>query len=219
MTVPHGDNAVLATYFADAREKLYSKGEVIIEGDSTSTDIYFIVAGYIKGYAISDEGEYHLSIIKGPTDLMPLASVFDSRENLLYYEAMTDVVLRGISETDFETALETQASLSLATLKKALGVLRDYIKRLQNLEISDARSRIIYRLIFLLERFGAESKDGRHVIFLPVTYPDLADSLNLTRDTVNRIVSQLAKEGVVSKSRSRLTITDLGKLKQEIAGY
>ena len=165
----------LARFFKTGRTKLFQKGEVIIAGELQTTHIYYIDSGFVKGYTISDEGSYRLLIIKSQSDLIPLANLFDQYSNALFYEAMTDVVVRQVSRPEFETALAANHQLALATLKKSVMILRDYIERLENLSISDARQRIIARLLYLLERFGANSKDNREVIFVPINYPDLAD--------------------------------------------
>lgn len=208
----------LRAYFAGAPARSYKKGEVIVQGDQPSEFVYFISSGYVKGYTISDDGSYSLLVIKGVNDLFPLVTLFDSSKSPVYYEAVTDMVVHRVSEPEFRVATEINSSLTLATLKKTLDIMRDYTQRMQNLTIADARTRIICRLLFLLDRFGASSKPGREVIFLPITYPDLADSLNLTRETVNRIVSRLATEGLLVKSHGRVTITDKQKLQAEIAG-
>lgn len=211
-------DAVLRTYFADARAKLFQKGELIIEGQSPPNKIYMVESGFVKGYSITHEGSYNLIIIKSGGDLMPLASLFDGEESQLYYEAITDVLVRPAPKDRLEKDMLNDHQLALAVAKKSLQLLRDYSSRLHNLEIADARRRIIYRLLFLSRRFGAASKKGHHVIFAPVNHQDLADAINLTRETANRVVRQLVDEGVVLKRRDHLTIVDLTKLSAEVEG-
>lgn len=218
VSIPSEQLKTLRSYFSAANKRKYSKGEIIIEGYEPQEEIFFIEKGCVKIYTISDDGVCNVYLIKSVGDLMPVVSLLTSQENQRYYEALTNVTVRHISKVQFEADLQTNPRLGYAVLQCALSVARDTAKTVHNLEISDSRKRIISRLLFLHGRFGAVEKRGRLLLSVPVGHQDLADSLNMTRDTANRIVSDLAKEGLVLKTRGRIYLLDREKLAEEVAG-
>lgn len=209
--------ATLRSYFLQGRERLYQKGEVVLEGDVKSEQVAFIESGFVKAYGIGCGGNCELITMHGADELIPLTNVLMQDENPLYYEAMTDVAVHTMTKSVFEADLQANPELSMATLQQSVLLLRDVTKRVQTLEIQDSRKRIVTRLLFLLSRFGASSKNAREVLFAPLNYQDLADALNLTRETVNRVVRQMVQEGLVAKTRGRLIILNKSRLMQEVA--
>lgn len=208
---------VLKAFFAGARPKKYAKSELILGSDQTEK-ILFISSGFVKGYTLSDEGDRHILVIKGAGDLLAVTNLFTDDTSAIFYEAMTEVAVRSLSKTKYEAAVTADPALAVATLKKLIQDMRDTTRRLLNLNIPNARQRIIYRILFLAKRFGAASVKDHEVLFVPLTYQDLADSLQLARETANRVVRDLMKEGLVVKSHGYVIITSKTKLEAEIAG-
>lgn len=206
----------ISALFDDGLIRNYEKGEMVAMSDEKHEDIYMVKSGYVKSYTIDQTGRYNLLMINGAEDIFPVHILFNKHESGVFYEAMTPVVVAKISRESFLRAISTQPKVSLAILRKTMSALRNYRDRLENLEIAQARLRVIYRLVYLARVFGLPSK-GKHIIItVPVNYQDLADSLNMARETVNREVRQLVRQGLVMKRKNYMVLLDKKSLLSEL---
>jgi len=219
MTDSSDPEVVLQAFFAACPTQSYLKGELISGGAVTTQNVLFIQNGFVKCYTITDEGERHILLLKAAGDMLAATNLFTKDDSTLFFEAMTDVTVSRVPRHKYEVRLRKDITLALATMKKLIQDMRDTTKRLENLNIADARHRLIARLLFLAERFGAHSVNSHLVIMVPMTHEDLAESIRLRRETVNRIFAQLEEENLVTKSRQTITLTDPTRLQAEVAGY
>ncbi|MEK7472330.1 MAG: Crp/Fnr family transcriptional regulator [Patescibacteria group bacterium] len=102
--------------------------------------------------------------------------------------------------------------MSQQVLRQVVGLITIYTQRIQTLEFRTARGRIVAELLNLAERFG---KDGGNevTINVPVTHQEIADSINMNRETASRALEQLSKEGLVGQKNHLFIIRDLAKLR------
>ena len=108
------------------------------------------------------------------------------------------------------------AWLSQEILKQAVGIITDYTQRIQTLEYRSARGRIIAEILNLAERFG--EKHGRAVIInAPITHQDIADSINMTRETASRALELLFEEKLLGQNNHLFTVLDLPKLQTALS--
>lgn len=80
-----------------------------------------------------------------------------------------------------------------------------------------ARGRIIAELISLAERFG-ESHGNRILIEAPITHQDIADSINMTRETASRALEQLFEERLMGQGQTDhlFKVCDISKLHEAL---
>lgn len=90
-----------------------------------------------------------------------------------------------------------------------------YADRIDNLQYTNARDRLIYRIIQLSQRFGTET-DGTIVIDASITQTNLAKSINIARETVGREMEYLMRTHLVYRKRGKIVIMDIEKLYQEL---
>lgn len=204
--------AALKRYFDGAPIDAYQRCEVILQAGSSYEHIYFIESGVIKAYTINDDGECRIIALKGAGELMPLVTLFAEQWSDTYYEALTAVRLKKIPKVTFQDDVIRSPELSQAVLRSAVVSMREFEARMQNLEMKDARHRIIFRLLFMLRKFGSRKEGRGNVIGVPINYQDLADALNITRETANREFSKLIQEGLVEKRRNRVILRDYRRL-------
>lgn len=205
-------NDTFADLFAPARMLKAAKGQVIISPDEEPRGVCYIVSGYVKTYNISDEGETQLIAISGPGDLFPLHWALNAQRRPVFYETLSDIEFKLLPKAEFKAQIMDSTSYLRAALEMVLASFTASQERIHNLEFRMARKRLTFRLLFLAERFG--ERHGNTVdIAVPITYQDLADSLSITRETVNRSMSQLIKEGLVTRTDHHLAINKLAELK------
>jgi CRP/FNR family cyclic AMP-dependent transcriptional regulator len=86
-------------------------------------------------------------------------------------------------------------------------------KQLQELTGHDAQNRGLSFLLKLAEKYG-ENINGSVHINIPMTHQEFASAIGTTRETINRLLNRLRKEGLVEMESNKLIIHDYDALKQ-----
>ncbi len=203
-------------YFDDGRILKYSKGDTILHGFDEPNGVYIIKEGFVKAFTITKAGQENLLLIHDTGEFIPLIWALDgSRTEGLYYEAMSDVTVLKTSKEKLRSAMSDNTWLSQEVLKQSVHIITIYSQRIQALEFRTARERIVAELLNLAEMFG--KKDGKKVLIdAPVTHQDIANSINMTRETASRALGLLFEEELLGQDEHLFTILDLPKLQEEL---
>jgi CRP/FNR family transcriptional regulator len=209
------DESIVA-HFNDGLLMHFSNGETIIDGIGEPGGIYLIKEGFVKAFSISKFGHINLLLIHEAGEFIPLPWALDGAHTTgLYYEAMSDVTLLRAPKDKLRTAMGTDTWLSQEILKQAVNVITIYTQRIQTLEFRTARGRIIAELLYLAKRFG-KHKGAEVLIDAPITHQDIADSINMTRETASRALGQLFEEKLLGQTDHLFSILDLPKLQKAL---
>jgi CRP-like cAMP-binding protein len=210
------DESIIA-HFSDGQLLKFEKEETIINGIDEPDGVYLIKKGFVKAYSVSKAGHGNLLLIHQAGEFIPLPWALDGAHTTgLYYEAMTDVTVLRASKDKLRTAMGHNAWLSQEILKQAVNIIIVYTQRIQTLEFRSARGRIISEVLNLAERFG-EGHGKEIFINAPITHQDIADSINMTRETASRALELLFEEGLVGQKDHLFTILDLPKLQATLS--
>jgi CRP-like cAMP-binding protein len=71
-------------------------------------------------------------------------------------------------------------------------------------------------MLFLSERFG-KSHGSQIIINAPITHQDIADSINMNRETASRVLEDLFKEQLIGQEEHLFTILDPLKLRAALS--
>lgn len=210
------DESIIA-HFSDGSPAYFSVGETIINGLDEPEGVYLIKSGFVKAYSVSEAGHGNLLLIHKAGEFIPMPWALDGAHTTgLYYEAMTDVTALKTSKANLRCAMGTNTWLSQEVLKQAVNIITVYTQRIQTLEFRSARGRVIAELLSLAERFG-KNDDSGIVIYAPITHQDIADSINMTRETATRALVLLSEEGLLGQKDHLFTVLDLPKLQAALS--
>jgi CRP-like cAMP-binding protein len=98
-------------------------------------------------------------------------------------------------------------------LDMTLEMYRLHSEHILNLEYRTVRERLICFLLNTADRFGEPAKKGRILIDVPLKQQDIASSINATRETTSRELVRLERLGLVSTTRSKISLLDPAKLR------
>jgi len=206
------NSRTIRSYFNDGLSMEFASGDNIIGGTGEPDGVYLIKEGFVKSYSTSHDGHANLLLIHEAGELIPLPWALDgSHETGLFYEAMSDVSIIKSSKDSLRLAMGNNMSLMQEVLDQAVNVIAIYTQRIQILEFRSARGRVIAELLFLVERFG-EVSDSKVTIVAPITHQDIADSINMNRETASRALGILFKENLIDQRNHLFIIPDLSKL-------
>lgn len=206
-------NESIAAHFSDGLLQYFKKDETIIDDTDEPKGVYLIKKGFVKAYSISHSGHNNLLLIHEVNEFIPLPWALDGAHTTgLYYAAMTDVTVLRASKDKLRSAMGNNSWLSQEILRQAVNILTVYTQRIQALEFRSARGRIIAELLYLAKRFGKQG--GKKVLIdAPITHQDLADSINMSRETASRALEVLFKEGLVDQINHMFRVLDVSRLK------
>lgn len=203
----------IVSHFSDGLLMHFSKDETIINGYDEPEGVFLIKEGFIKAYSVSEGGHSNMLLIHEAGEFIPLPWALDGDHTTgLFYAAMSDVTILRSSKDKLREALGRNTWLAQEILKQAVNIVTIYTQRIQALEFRTARGRIIAELLYLAERFGKPY--GKEVLIdAPITHQDIADSINMTRETASRALEQLFKEGLMGQTDHLFSILDMPKLR------
>jgi len=210
------DESIVA-HFSDGKVMHFVRDETIINGLDEPEGVFLIKKGFVKAYSVSQAGEGNLLLIHEAGEFIPLPWALDGAHTTgLFYEAMSDVIALRASKDKLRDAMGKNAWLSQEIMKQAVNIITVYTQRIQTLEFRSARGRVIAEILYLAERFG--DKHGNQVIInAPITHQDIADSINMTRETASRALEQLFDEGLMGQEDHLLIVLDFPKLQKALS--
>ncbi len=206
----------IIAHFSDSALITYSQGETVINGLDEPQGVYLINEGFVKSYSVTENGHANLLLIHQAGEFIPLPWALDGDYTTgLFYQAMNKVTVLRTSKNKLRSAMTHNSWFSQEVLKQSVDASINYTKRIQALEIRSARGRIISEILNLFERFGEEN--GKELfINAHLTHQDIADSVNISRETASRILEQLFKEGLMRQRNHLFTVTDLSRLQNAL---
>ncbi len=220
MDYVRADSALYKLLKTGAHLKL-PKGQVVHALDDNAK-LNLIKSGFIKRYLITKDGSKGIQVIYGPDDIFPLTPVYKSIFNIdvytgleqYYYEAMTNIEIFSISQSTLKEASDRDPLINKDLLYAAGLRLNSYIHRLESMSLRVANMKVAHQLAYLANLYGKQTEDGI-VIQLPLTHQNLADVLNLARETVTHCLTSLEKRGIISSGKY-LVVADPDKLNKLI---
>ena len=189
-------------------EKTAEKGEVILlDGDPAKT-LYFVASGAVKVFKTSSEGKEQLLSIVLPGDSLNDVPIFDEGLNLGNAQAMSPVVLYGVSKSALEAILRHHPQVALNIIEVLAKRVRHFVTIVEDLSFRPVIGRVAK---ILLEHAG----DGKGTS-PRLTQQEMAAIAGTVREVVGRSLKSLEEEGVIRLDRHRILITDREALREMV---
>lgn len=216
MILSNSDSESVIAYFNNGTLKHFPKGEIIVQGNEEPLGVYLIKEGFVKAYSVSQLGQENLLLVQGANEIMPLPWALDGTQKLgIFYEAISDITVLSTSKDGLRDAMGNNAWLTEQILRQLVNAFTVYAQRIQSLGFRLPRERVISCLLDLATRFGY--KDGTDIVIgAPITHQDIADSINMTRETASRAIEQLSKDGLLAQKNHLFVIKNEQKLQAEL---
>jgi len=183
---------------------------VFHKGDSCK-GLYITVQGNIKICFLSMEGKEHVARIVGPGQSFAEALVFLNKPSPATVQAITSAkVLFLPSEVIFECIKEDPSCARgmLAGLSRRLHLLT---AELESVTLNSSQQRVIDYLL-QLQNNAPQRRKGVDVI-LQANKSIIASHLNLTPETLSRVLHRLSREGLIGVEGRKICIQDVKKLR------
>lgn len=180
----------------------YSERETICNVGDPFHGIYALVSGVLR-VELSTMGEdYRIASVKQPVFWFGEAASLARSSFYVTITAATPASLLFVPHHDVERLLENAAYCRALALLM-IDHFDEASQVIAQLLEGDVESRIAARLALLAERSGTQRP---HVI--PVTQSDLAEMCGLSRPTVQQVLSNLEKRGLIHAGYRRIEVID-----------
>lgn len=203
----------LLEFFERGQELRFVKDEIIVRPGEDPGGVFLLKSGYVTVYTITNYGETNLLLINKPDEMFPLSASLGGRMPTTYRQAKTNIVVKRLSRAAFLSGVQNNATLSQAVNQQLLELTNAYEDRIKELEFRSARERIMARLYLMADRYGI-TRNNEIMLNVPITHQDIADSLNMTRETASREIERLAREGIIEQQNRLIIIKKIQALKK-----
>jgi len=176
----------------------YARHSSIFQAGSPGKNVYLLISGRVKIYALSAVGKQTILWFCFPGELFGLAEVPRCGEREVNAEASTDCEVLAVSQHDFKNFLARHPSTAMMVIELLSCRLRTLGEILKNLSVDDVETRMIKLLVHLCARFGRPGEgDAEITLDIGLTHQEMADMIGATRQSVTSIFSDLRRKGVL----------------------
>lgn len=207
-----------AFLFSSFEKKLaVKKGAYLFQEGMVASEIYLILNGSFKISKVTPDGQELTLRLCSEDDLVGELTLFCP--GAIYMLSAKAMDQKGsvliIPKLELERKLAENGKLALEFMKWMSLHYRKTQTKFRDLVLNGRKGALYSTLIRMSNSYGV-LKEGGILIDFPLTNQELANYCGTSREVVNRMLSDLKKNGVVSVDKGRITIHDLNHLKVEI---
>ena len=194
---------------AVGRKRRFARREVVWHEGDRAEAIHLIRSGRIAIRGMTSLGDVATVGVVGPGQAAGLIAVHGTDP----YHTTTAAALEptetvAIRVDDLKAIRQRFPSVDDALVRFIADRVLDVVTQLVDALYVSADTRVIRRLMALGDLYGR----GDPEIVIPLTQEDLAGLAGVARPTVNRVLKEVERRGMLRLSRGSITITDVERL-------
>lgn len=197
--------------FKNKYEKtLYMKGETIASEGIKDGYIYFIERGKVILCRKDIYGKEYSNGYLMPGEFFGLSACIDM-PNEVNYKTLTNCNIYVIEAPSIKSIMAMNDKLVQYVNGMLINTIRLLVIRQGNMIMGGCRSSFVNFITEHFYDFGRVDDNGDILVTLDVNLIDIAVMLNMTRETLSRIVSEMKRDGIIETKRRFIKIKDLKK--------
>jgi len=200
----------LARLASGTHEKRVVKGEMLFRKGDEASGFYVVLYGQIKLAFPSAQGAEKVVDIIGPRQSFGEAVMFMNRPFPVFAQALSDTLLLHISATIVFDMLRDDVSFARAMLAGLSLRLHSMLHDVESYSLRSGTQRVIG---YILQHCPERCSGNEVTITLETSKAILASRLNLTPETLSRILAELTQSGLLTISGRNITIHQLDRLR------
>jgi CRP-like cAMP-binding protein len=187
------------------------KGAVILTPDSAARDVYLVLKGRVRIVNFSLSGREVAYATAAAGDFFGEISAIDGEPRSATVAALERCELAILPDEAFITTLMRCPAIALRICRKLARIVRTSDERIMDLATLSAYQRVYGELLKLVKPDPV--RRGSWLIYPLPTQASIAALASTTRETVARVLSQLAHSGLAERKGRTLYVRDLAKLR------
>ncbi len=215
---------ILEPMSEDGRRKLeslcrwrdFSRDEQIIDRDSDTGDVFFVVRGKVRVVNYSYSGREVSYDDLGAGAVFGELSAIDGAPRSANVVALKNTTVAAMSPEQFHQSLADNPDFALGIMARLVEIIRGSTDRIMDLSTLGAYSRVYAEILRLArENCGDENSAAIHPV--PV-HSDVASRAGTTRETVARALSDLSRKGIAKREDDTLLVGNIEQLEEIVEG-
>ena len=193
--------------------KRVNSGINLFQDKEQADYLYFIHEGIVKIFNNTESGEEIALSLKYAGDLVGDPCTLPSPFQWSNAVTLTDAFLGVIHKEELEALLLRHPDLAVRFIQWLTVNQRILETKMRDLLVYGKTGALASTLIRLCNTCGKRTEEG---ILIPtrLTNQDLANFIGATRESVNRMLSRMKRENILSMRSGRLIIHDLNRLRE-----
>jgi CRP-like cAMP-binding protein len=193
---------------AIAREKEFSRNEIIFSEGDPANGFYVNADGLVKIYKLSSEGKEQILHIFGPGEPFGEVPVFSGKTFPAYAETLSLCKTLFFPRQAFVKLVSDNPSLALNMIAVLAMRLRHFTVQIENLSLKEVPGRLAAYLLML-----AVEQNATKFITLNITKSQLASFLGTIPETLSRMLNRMAAQKLIHVEGRRISLMDIDGLK------
>jgi CRP-like cAMP-binding protein len=187
-----------------ARRRSFARGEVVFHRDDPGDSLHLINQGRFAVKIISPLGDTVTVAVRGPGDSFgEMALVSTTARRAATVIALENAETMAVYKDDFNELRSRHRSVNDLLLAFLTGEVRMLNERLMEALYIPVERRVLRRLAEL-----SDGGEGNGPVEIPLTQEELAELAGANRATVNRVLREEQKRGLVRLERGRTVVLD-----------
>ena len=192
------------------RWRRFAPQEQIIDRQGEAREVFFVVEGRVRvvNYSLSGR-EVTLDDVPEGGHFGELAAI-DGQPRSASVMALTDTLLATLPHEHFLEAMKNHWSVALTVILSLTRIVRASTERIMDLSTLGANNRVHGEL---LRQARSAMINTNEAMIAPIpVHSDLASRVSTTRETVARVMNDLARRKILERTRSGLLVKDVSRL-------
>lgn len=185
------------------------RGELLFNKGDSPTGFWVIMFGQVKLALSTTQGMEKVLQLFGPGQTFGEAVMFLERPYPVHAECLADTLLLHVPKQPIFDAISADPAFARRILGGLSFRLHELVTDVEAYSMRSAAQRLVGYLLNLCETNGGESTQ----VSLPTSKHVVASRLNLTPETLSRILHVLADEDLIQVEGRSVTIRDVERLR------
>lgn len=215
-TIPGISYGLTELFFSIGHTQRIEKGTFLFQEDATADELFIILSGTVQVSKVAPDGRELTLRMCEQGDIIGELAIFNSSQR---YMVTGKVINSGevaiISKQQLESTLSTNHFLALEYVKWMSLQQQKTQAKFRDLILNGKKGALYSTLIRLANSYGVKQEDGI-LLNINLTNQELANFCGTSREVVNRFLSELRKNHVISVQKGMITIHNLHYIKREI---
>ncbi|SEB19020.1 Crp/Fnr family transcriptional regulator [Variovorax sp. YR216] len=203
--------------FARVRRRELAQGQYLFRRGDAYEGFYGVLDGSVRISGVTRGGQEAILTFYEPGAWFGEISAFDGLPRTHDAQAHKPTTLLWLQPADFEALLDRHPALPRLFLRLECARLRLVAGAFEEFSTQSFEARLASRLLALAEGFGASNSHGVR-IELHLSQETLAQLVGATRQRINQVLQDWARDGLVEQHRGKLTVLDEARLRRVAQG-
>jgi len=195
------------------RQRRSRRGEVIFHVGDPADALFVVVSGSVKVVLPSDDGaEPAILATIGPGGFFGELSLLDGAPRSATVEALETTVALILRRDAFDRLLDAEPDMRRALLASLATEIRRLTAQVEDLHFLDLPGRLANHILRAIGSDDGGPPPGEAHLPWPYTQAELAGMIGGSRQSVNRLLSELVSDGILRFDGDSLVVPDPGRL-------